>query len=124
MGIPRIRALAVASAVAVTVSLADRLDAIEFFDGRLEIHGFYEAQVRAIARDYSLSDGLDLTQWYNTLNIEAEVDSASMAWTLRCFPGLHACRRPLRLRVDARLWHLLFGGRLRRSRQEAARAAQ
>ncbi len=50
--------------------------AIEFFEGRLEIHGFYEAQVRAIARDYSLSDGLDLTQWYNILNIEAEADFA------------------------------------------------
>jgi len=76
MGIPAIRALALTAAVAITAGLGDRSEAIEFFDGQLAIHGFYEAQVRAIAKDYSPSDGLDLTQWYNILNIEAEADFA------------------------------------------------
>jgi hypothetical protein len=76
MGILTIRALVVTAAVAVMAGLGTGSAAIEFFERRLEIHGFYEAQVRAVARDYSLSDGLDLTQWYNVLNIEAEADFA------------------------------------------------
>jgi hypothetical protein len=45
-------------------------------DADLEVHGFYETQIRAIARDMDISDGLDLTQWYNILNVEAEFDFA------------------------------------------------
>jgi hypothetical protein len=76
MGILATRALVVAAAVAGMAAFATRSAAIEFFDERLEIHGFYETQVRAIARDFSPSDGVDLTQWYHILNIEAEADLA------------------------------------------------
>jgi hypothetical protein len=48
--------------------------AFEFFDGRLGVHGFYEAQVRGISRDFD--DDFDLTQWYNVLNLEIEADVA------------------------------------------------
>jgi len=33
--------------------------AIEAFDGRFELHGYYELQLRAMARDFSSSDGFD-----------------------------------------------------------------
>jgi hypothetical protein len=60
--------------------LPGRGTAFEFFDGRLQIHGFYEAQVRAIARDFEASDDWDLTQWYNVLNIEIEGEIAPDGW--------------------------------------------
>jgi hypothetical protein len=42
----------------------------------VELHGYYELQLRGIARDFDLSDDLDLTQWYNVLALEAEFDFA------------------------------------------------
>ena len=51
-------------------------DAFEFFDGRIEVHGFYEAQLRGIARDMSANDDWDLTQWYNVLNVEIDLGIA------------------------------------------------
>jgi hypothetical protein len=42
----------------------------------VELHGYYEVQVRGIARDFDITDDLDLTQWYNILNLEAEFDFA------------------------------------------------
>jgi hypothetical protein len=48
----------------------------EFFDGRLEVHGYYEAQLRGIARNMEGSDDWDLTQWYNVFNVEIEADVA------------------------------------------------
>ncbi|MCH2170304.1 hypothetical protein MK489_05950, partial [Myxococcota bacterium] len=53
---------------------ATRSGAIEAFDGRLEIHGFGEMQIRAIDRDFQ--EQLDLTQWYNIFNAEIEYDFA------------------------------------------------
>jgi hypothetical protein len=76
MGILTTRALALAAAVVVMAGLGTRSEAIEFFEGNLEIHGAYETQIRTIARDFRTSDGFDLTQWYNILNIEAEADFA------------------------------------------------
>src|SRR5262245_33053826 len=46
--------------------------ALEFADGRFEVHGYYEAQIRSIARDFDISDGWDLTQWWNVLALEFE----------------------------------------------------
>ena len=54
--------------------------AFEFFDGRLQVHGFYESQLRAIARNYDSSDDWDLTQWAQVLNIEVEADIAPDGW--------------------------------------------
>ncbi|MGI9430996.1 MAG: DUF1302 family protein, partial [Myxococcota bacterium] len=50
--------------------------AVDLLDGRVEVHGFYEAQVRSMVRDYDFSDDWDLTQWWNILNIEIEADVA------------------------------------------------
>ena len=76
MGFPTTRALVVAATVLVAAGFGSRSTAIEFFEGNLEIHGFYETQIRTIARDYRASDGFDLTQWYHILNIETEADFA------------------------------------------------
>ncbi|MCP5067919.1 MAG: hypothetical protein GY946_15265, partial [bacterium] len=50
--------------------------AIQFWDGKLEIHGFYEQQIRSIWDDFSGADDWDLTQWYHVLNLEIEADIA------------------------------------------------
>jgi Protein of unknown function (DUF1302) len=44
----------------------------EALDGRLQLHGYYEAQIRSIARDFDPKDGWDLTQWWNVLDLEIE----------------------------------------------------
>jgi hypothetical protein len=67
-------ALALASLFAPTAS------AFEFFDQRLQIHGFAEVQLRAIARDFDQSDGIDLTQWYNVLNVEVDYAFVRDGW--------------------------------------------
>jgi len=50
--------------------------AIEFFDGRLAVHGFYGMQVRSMANNFDYQDGWDLSQWYHILNLEIEADIA------------------------------------------------
>ncbi len=66
--------------VVVLGLVAPRAEAFEFFDGRLQVHGFYESQIRGMAADFSLDDGLDLTQWYNILNIEIEAELLPDGW--------------------------------------------
>ncbi len=55
---------------------AGRATALEFLNGRVQIHGYLEEQLRVIANEYSADDGYDLTQWYNVLNVEGEWDIA------------------------------------------------
>lgn len=50
--------------------------AIEFFDGRVEIHGYAETQVRSISKDFRLHEEWDLSQWYLIGNVEIELDIA------------------------------------------------
>ena len=56
------------------LSLATAAPAVEFLDGRVQIHGFGEVQVRAL--DEKFKEELDLAQWYNVLNVEFEFDIA------------------------------------------------
>jgi hypothetical protein len=58
----------------VLLLLARPAAAVELFDGRVQIHGFLEAEVRAISRNYS--EQIDLTQWYWVGNLELEWDIA------------------------------------------------
>ena len=46
--------------------------AIEAFDGRLQAHGFVEAQIRMLDSDFA--EEADLSQWYNVFNLELEAD--------------------------------------------------
>jgi hypothetical protein len=45
-----------------------------------ELHGYYELQLRGIARDFDFSDDLDLTQFYHVLGVELELDFAPAGW--------------------------------------------
>jgi hypothetical protein len=62
--------------VAAGLILARDASAFEFYEGRLQIHGFYEAQIRAIQDDFAPPEDMDLTQWWNVLNVEVEADLA------------------------------------------------
>ncbi len=50
--------------------------AIDLWDGKVEIHGYYEQQVRSLWTDFSGSNDWDLSQWYHVLNLEIEADIA------------------------------------------------
>jgi len=65
------RALGVA-AVVCAAAAGGPAGAFEALDGRVQAHGFYESQFRAISADYS--EDWDVTQWYQVFNLELEVD--------------------------------------------------
>ena len=61
----------------VLVFLGSPATALEFWDGRLAIHGFYGMQVRSIIESFQWqNNSWDLTQWYHVLNLEIEADIA------------------------------------------------
>ncbi len=64
----------------VAIFASANATAFEFFDGKVQIHGYAEMQMRSIANDFETSDGWDLTQWYNILNVEIEWDVAEDGW--------------------------------------------
>ncbi len=55
------------------------VSAFEFFDGRLQFHGFYRAEARTIASNFDPGD-FRLTQLAHTLNLEIEADIAPDGW--------------------------------------------
>ena len=57
---------------------AQPVAAVEFADGRIQIHGFGEMQVRALNEKFSQE--LDLAQWYNVINLELEFDFLPDGW--------------------------------------------
>ncbi|MEM7410802.1 MAG: DUF1302 family protein [Myxococcota bacterium] len=65
----RIRAIA---SVALLCACALPATAVEFYDGRVQVHGYAETQLRALNEKFEQE--LDLAQWYNVLNVEVEVD--------------------------------------------------
>jgi hypothetical protein len=44
----------------------------ELLDDRLQVHGFYEMQLRTLSADYS--EQWDVAQWYHVLDVELELD--------------------------------------------------
>jgi hypothetical protein len=60
----------------VLTLLASPAAAIEFWEDRIAIHGFYGQQIRSLVRDFSFEDDFDLAQWYHVLNLEIEADIA------------------------------------------------
>ena len=75
---PHARAAAVhlVAAALALLGAAPRAVAIDFQDGRLQIHGYFEEQIRALSNDLSYQDNYDLAQWYNVLSVETEYDFA------------------------------------------------
>ncbi len=58
--------------------VAPAAHAFEYFEGRIQVHGYFEETVRAISTDFNQS--LDLTQWYHTLHLEMDIDIAKDGW--------------------------------------------
>jgi hypothetical protein len=63
-------------AICALAILASPAAAIEFWNDRLAIHGFYDQQIRSIMEDFSTKNDWDLTQWYHVLNLEIEAEIA------------------------------------------------
>jgi len=53
--------------------------AVEALDGRLQLHGYFEQQLRTISDDFD-HDGFYLSQWASILNLELEADLAPDGW--------------------------------------------
>ncbi len=67
---------AICSFVVLAV-LGSSANALEFWDGRLAIHGYYGMQTRSIIESFQFQNNdWDLTQWYHVLNLEIEADIA------------------------------------------------
>lgn len=58
--------------------LAPCARAFEFFEGRLEAHGFFESQLRVLNEDFS--EDWDVAQWYQVLDVEIELDIIDDTW--------------------------------------------
>ena len=41
--------------------------AFSAFDGKIELHGYFSEQIRALANDLNPDEEFDLAQWYNCL---------------------------------------------------------
>jgi hypothetical protein len=58
--------------ILILLPVASSASGFEAFDGRLQAHGYFESQLRAISADYS--EDWDVTQWYQIFNLEIELD--------------------------------------------------
>jgi hypothetical protein len=67
-------------AVVSSLLAARPASAVELLDGRVAVHGYFEAQIRSLVRDYDFSDDWDLSQWWNVLNLEIEANLAPDGW--------------------------------------------
>jgi len=54
--------------------------AIEFWDERVQIHGFYETRLSFGWEDFDASNQIDMYGWLQVLNLEAEVELAPKGW--------------------------------------------
>ena len=68
------RAAACLLASVGVLATAQGARALEAFDGRVQVHGFVEEQLRTLSSSYQ--EEFDLAQWYNVLNVELELDIA------------------------------------------------
>jgi Protein of unknown function (DUF1302) len=76
----RLAVPAAAAALFLSIGVAPRAGALDFQDGRLQIHGYFEEQIRALGKNLSPSDNIDLAQWYHVLSTEIEYDFAPNGW--------------------------------------------
>ena len=54
--------------------------AIEFWDERIQIHGFLESRMSFGYEDFNQSNEIDMYGWLQVLNIEAEAEIAPDGW--------------------------------------------
>jgi hypothetical protein len=69
---PRRRRTGWVSLLLAACLVAGSASAIEALEGRVQAHGFYELQLRALNADYS--EQWDVAQWYNVFDLELEAD--------------------------------------------------
>jgi hypothetical protein len=70
-------------AFAVGTSLAGSVEpaaAIDFWDDRLELHGFYETRLSFGMEDFDPSKSTDMYGWLHVLDLEGEADIAPNGW--------------------------------------------
>ena len=58
--------------VVASLFLSSTAAAFEAFEGRVQAHGFFSSQMRALNADYS--EDWDVSQWYMVFNLELELD--------------------------------------------------
>ena len=76
----RVCGFAALAGAALLAGTARPAGAVSAFDGRVEVHGYYETQIRSLMRDFRLSDDWDLSQWWNILSLEIEANVAPDGW--------------------------------------------
>jgi len=54
--------------------------AIEYWDGRVQVHGFYETRMSFGWEDFDASNEIDMYGWLHVLNVETEVEIAPDGW--------------------------------------------
>jgi len=75
------RTCAVLLAALATIALRPpAARAFDFFDGKLQVHGAFEEQIRGLGSNLNVSNNIDLAQWYNVLNIQADINIAPDGW--------------------------------------------
>ncbi|MHC4410496.1 MAG: DUF1302 family protein, partial [Planctomycetota bacterium] len=54
--------------------------AIEFWDEKIQIHGFYETRMSFGMEDFNRGNGIDMYGWLHVLNVETEAELAPDGW--------------------------------------------
>ncbi|MEN8160930.1 MAG: hypothetical protein ABFS41_12725, partial [Myxococcota bacterium] len=54
--------------------------AIEFWDEKVQIHGFYESRMSFGMEDFNRGNGIDMYGWLHVLNVETEAELAPDGW--------------------------------------------
>ena len=73
----RAAALAAAGCGALAAAAAS---AIELWDGRVEVHGFYETRLAFGMEDFDASNEVDMYSFLNVLDVEVEAELAPNGW--------------------------------------------
>jgi len=63
--------LALLGAMALLIGWTPRAYAIDLLEGRVQLHGYIEEQIRGISANYNQQ--FDMTQWYTVLRIESDI---------------------------------------------------
>jgi hypothetical protein len=71
---------AVLAAAGASGWLGAPASALEFWDGRVEVHGFYETRLAFGMEDFDASKEVDMYSFLNVLDVEVEADLASDGW--------------------------------------------
>jgi hypothetical protein len=77
--------------------------AIDFWDGRVEVHGFYETRMSFGYEDFNSANKIDMYGWLQVLNLEVESRSRPTAGAPSTWCPPTPRGGEVRLRVESRL---------------------